>query len=356
MTASQKKKIEKRILPAEWERHEATYLAWPHNRTDWPGKLNAVVWAFVEIIRKIETDEEVRVLVADKGQEERAKRTLLKVGSDLSRVRFLPIATDRSWVRDSGPLFVRKGDGAGGFVVTGFNFNGWARYKTCKRDALVARKIATMQKSEYVAASFNDKQVTLEGGAIDVNGAGTLVTTEECLLDQKMQTRNPNMSRADYEKVFHDYLGVANTIWLAGGIAGDDTHGHVDDICRFVNQTTLVAVTEERSSDANYRSLQENLEILQTARLENGAKPEVVKLPSPSPLYFDGQRLPASYANFYIANAAVLVPTFNDPADSRALGILGELFRDRPVVGIHSTDLAQGLGAIHCLTMQHPAG
>jgi len=219
----------------------------------------------------------------------------------------------------------------------------------------VPERVAKRLGLRLLRARAGDRDVVLEGGSIDVNGRGTLLTTEQCLLDPAVQVRNPGLSRVELERVLRDHLGVTNVLWLSRGIAGDDTHGHVDDLCRFVEARTVVLCSETNSRDANYRALQENRERLEGMRLEDGAKIEVVPLPMPAPLYFEGQRLPASYANFYIANGAVVVPTFNDPNDRVALGLLGELIADRPVVGIHAVDLVWGLGTLHCLTQQEPA-
>ena len=211
-----------------------------------------------------------------------------------------------------------------------------------------------MRAAKQFKLALIDGKIVLEGGSIDVNGRGTLLTTEECLLDPKVQTRNPGLSRYEIENVFRETLGITNTLWLGKGIAGDDTHGHVDDLCRFVNPGTVVLCHEENPQDVNYKPLAENRERLQGMHLENGRAVEVIDLPMPAPLFFAGVRLPASYANFYIANAAVLVPTFNDPKDRIALGILAEVFPDRPVIGIHAVDLVWGLGTLHCLTQQEP--
>ena len=239
-------------------------------------------------------------------------------------------------------------------AVARFRFNGWAKYPDRKKDDQVAERVAKALGLQLRRAIHKGRPVVLEGGAIDVDGKGTILTTEECLLDPVVQVRNPGFKRADYEQVFLENLGATHAVWLGKGIAGDDTHGHVDDLCRFVSAKTIVLCREKDPEDANYRALEENRERLQDARLADGSKPEVVDLPMPAPLVFDGRRLPASYANFYIANAAVLVPTFNDPNDRLALGILAELFPDRPVVGIHAVDLVWGLGTLHCLTQQQP--
>ncbi|HET9314836.1 MAG TPA: agmatine deiminase family protein, partial [Vicinamibacteria bacterium] len=258
---------------------------------------------------------------------------------------------DRGWSRDQGPIFVRRGRD---LEVARFRFNAWAKYPDWRKDDQVPVRAAKRLRLPLRPVVHGGRDVVLEGGAIDVNGWGTLLTTEECLLDPAVQVRNPGFTRSDYEAVFRSALGVTNTLWLGKGIAGDDTHGHVDDLCRFVGPRTVVLVQEKDPGDANYRPLQENRERLLGMRAEDGSRLEVVPLPMPAPLALDGMRLPASYANFYVGNAAVLVPTFNDPADFLALGVLGEMFRDRPVVGIHAVDLVWGLGTLHCLTQQQP--
>jgi len=341
-------------FPAEWEPHEATWLGWPHNARDWPGKLAAVEWAYGEIVRKLAPGERVRILVNSAAHERRARRVLERAGVALERIDFFRFPTDRGWTRDYGPLFVRRGAPEAELAIARFQFNGWAKYPDWKRDARVAERAAAVLTLRLFRARIGRRDVVLEGGSVDVNGRGTVLTTEECLLDPVVQVRNPGLSRAALEAVLRDYLGTTNVLWLGSGIAGDDTHGHVDDLCRFVAPTTVVLCRESDPRDANYRALAANRERLAAMRLEDGSKPEVVELPMPAPLSFDGQRLPASYANFYIANAAVLVPTFNDPQDRVALGILAELIRDRPVVGIHAVDLVWGLGTLHCLTQQEP--
>lgn len=338
-------------MPAEWEPHEATWLTWPQRRSDWPGKLRTIGWVYAEIVRKLAEGERVRILVASRAALAAARRTLQKAGADGERVEFLRIATDRGWNRDMGPIFVQ---GRRATSVLGFRFSGWAKYPDWRRDARVPERAARALGARLRPVRHRGRDVVLEGGAIDVDGSGTLLTTEECLLDPEVQVRNPGFAATDYEAVFQKHLGVSKVVWLGRGIAGDDTHGHVDDLCRFVDGHTVVLCRESDSRDANYRPLEENRERLQSARLADGSRPEVVSLPMPAPLHFEGLRLPASYANFYAANAAVLVPTFNDPADRVALGILAELF-DRPVVGIHAVDLVLGLGTLHCLTQQQPA-
>jgi agmatine deiminase len=342
-------------MGAEWERHHATWLAWPHNASDWPGKLPAIRWVYGEMIRRIAPGEIVRILVASKRQEDAARRMLKRVGVDLARVDFNTIATDRGWTRDMGPAFVKRDKPDLQLAIVRFRFNGWAKYPDWRRDNRVPELAIERLRCRVFHPRVGDRDVVLEGGSIDANGRGTLLTTEECLLDPEVQVRNPGFTRESWEDLFREFLGVSNILWLGKGIAGDDTHGHVDDLCRFVGPRTVVLCTEDDPADENYAALAENRERLSGMRLENGGKIEVVPLPMPKPLFFDRRRLPASYANFYISNAAVLVPTFNDPNDRQALGILSELFPDRPVVGIHAVDLVWGLGTIHCLTREEPA-
>ena len=252
-------------------------------------------------------------------------------------------------------MFIRRSNPAPAVAVSAFHFNAWAKYPDWKKDARIHERAADALKLQIFRPAFAGRPFVLEGGSIDTNGHGTLLTTEECLLDPLVQVRNPGCSRHDIESVLRDFLGVSNILWLGRGIAGDDTHGHVDDLCRFVDARTVVLCDERNPHDENYVLLKENRERLETMRLEDGSTINVVPLPMPAPLTFHGQRLPASYANFYISNAAVLVPTFNDPNDRVALGILSELITDRPVIGIHAVDLVWGLGTLHCLTHEQPA-
>jgi agmatine deiminase len=370
-------------------------MGWPHNLSDWPGKFTPIPWVYGEIVRKIAPAEMVRILVNSKAHEERTRRILRRVGVDLSRVEFFRFPTNRGWTRDFGPMFVKR-DGhhplpppcqegepnhplpppcqggepnhplpppcQGGertsqpdVAIVDFGFNGWGKYPNWQKDNKVAWLAAGALGCRLFQVKVKGRDFVFEGGSIDGNGCGTLLTTEECLLDPEVQVRNPGLTRQETEEALREYLGIKNVLWLGKGIAGDDTHGHVDDVCRFVGPHTVVLCQESDSSDANYRPLQENRERLQGMGLEDGSRIEVVGLPMPMPLFFDGQRLPASYANFYISNAAVLVPTFNDPNDRIALGTFAELFRDRPVIGIHAVDLVWGLGTLHCLTHEQPA-
>jgi agmatine deiminase len=342
-------------MPAEWDKHEATWVGWPHNKTDWPGKIAPIHWVYGEIARKIAQGEIARIIVNNEAHEAQARRVLDKVGADFSRIEFFRFPTNRGWTRDFGPMFVKRQARRSEVAIVDFQFNAWAKYKDFEKDDRVPEFAAEALGLKIFAVEYKNRRVVLEGGAIDVNGRGTLLSTEECLLDKQTQARNPDLGKAEIEEAMRRFLGVRHIVWLGKGIAGDDTHGHVDDICRFVNHNTVVLCREKNSADYNHAVLEENFERLKDARLEDGAKLKVVDLPMPAPLYFEGRRLPASYANFYITNAAVLVPTFNDENDRKALGILAELFKDRPVVGIHAVDLVWGLGTLHCLTQQQPA-
>ena len=339
-------------MPAEWSLHDATWVAWPHNVKDWPGKFAPIPWVYADIVRYLAQGEAVRILVRNAEEERKARKVLARSGVDLTNVEWRRIPTDRVWTRDAGPIFVRRG---GEKAIARFRFNAWAKYPDWRNDVKVPERAAKALGVPMVPVRHRDRDVVLEGGAIDVNGQGTILTTEECLLDPEVQVRNPGFGREDYEAVFRDVLGAPNTIWLGHGIAGDDTHGHVDDLARFVNPRTIVLCREPNAYDPNHRPLEANRERLEGARLQDGTRPDVVYLPMPSPVLFDGRRLPASYANFYVSNAAVLVPTFDDPNDRIALGILTELFRGCPVIGIHARDLVWGLGTLHCLSQQEPA-
>jgi agmatine deiminase len=339
-------------MPAEWEPHAATWLAWPHNAADWPGRFHPIPWVYCDIVRHLTRVEDVHLLVENAAAEQRAHALLGKTGARLERVHFHQWPTDRVWMRDSGPIFVKRAEGVG---ITNWRFNAWAKYDDWQSDDQLPSRATELLHLPSWTPEFQGHRVVLEGGSIDVNGRGTLITTEECLLSQ-VQQRNPGLGREDLERVFHEYLGIDQVLWMNRGIAGDDTHGHVDDITRFVGPLTIVTVTEPNPSDENHLPLKENLERLHRARNPEGHPYHIVELPMPAPVVFQGQRLPASYANFYIANGLVLVPTFNDANDRKALNVLAEVFPDREVVGIHCGDLVWGLGTLHCMTQQQPAG
>jgi agmatine deiminase len=337
-----------RRFPAEWEKHQATLLSFPAEGRDWPGKYQAIKWAFVEIIKKVTTYEPV-VLVAKSAElREKVMEMLKQAHVDQNQVSYIIKDTNRNWMRDSGPAIVKTADG--GREAIQFGFTGWAKYKNHRKDQGIPEVVANHLQLQVIPAMYQNKLVVLEGGSIDVNGCGTLITTEECLMDPIQQVRNKGFRKEDYENVFREYLGVTNTIWLCEGIEGDDTHGHVDDICRFVNRNTVVAAQEPNKGDPNHHKLEVNLEILKNARLENGEKLNVVTMPMPGRLDFEDLRLPASYVNFLITNGCVLMPTFNDKNDYQALGILNDLFPDRDVIGINAVDLVWGLGTLHCLS------
>lgn len=363
-------------MPAEWEPHAATWLAWPHFRGDWPGKFEPIPWVYAEIIRHLSRRERVELIVHNADSEKRARKTLKLANAVNKNVRFHRWPTNRVWTRDSGCTFVaghggivsssleiggatgvparRGGRSSANLQAIKWRFNAWAKYPNYRHDEKVGSLIAKTAGAQEVRAHHRDTRVVLEGGSIDVNGKGTLLTTKECLLS-KIQQRNPGFRPEDYEQIFADYLGIRQVIWLGRGIAGDDTHGHVDDITRFATAGTIVTAVETQRTDQNYEPLQENLRRLKSARDLDGKPFRIVELPMPAPVIFEGRRLPASYGNFYIANGIVLVPAFNDPNDRVALNVLAELFPAREIIPIYSGDLIWGLGALHCMTQQQPA-
>jgi agmatine deiminase len=384
-------------MPAEWEAHAATWLAWPHYHGDWPGRFEPIPWVYTEIVRNLARRERVELIVNDAVAERRVRKLLDRANAPLANVGFHRWPTNRSWMRDSGCIFVvpagpgfarldsrgrlspqesfmsrqdREGHdfsradkrprrvGAlargGSLVATKFRFNAWAKYSNWTLDEKIGTSMAGAANATEVRPLHKEKRVVLEGGSIDVNGLGTLLTTEECLLS-KVQQRNPGMSRKDYETMFADYLGAPHVIWLGRGIFGDDTHGHVDDLTRFVAADTVVTMAENNPRDVNHKPLRDNLRRLRAARDQAGKPLSIVELPMPGPVVFEQRRLPASYANFYIANGIVLVPVFNDANDRIALNTLAELFPTREIVPIYSGDLVWGLGTMHCMTQQQPA-
>jgi agmatine deiminase len=365
-------------MPAEWATHAATWLAWPHYHGDWPGKFEPIPWVYTEIIRNLARHERVELIVNNAAAERQARKLLDRSSAPLKNVRFHRWPTNRVWLRDSGCIFATESSGQrdreghdlsravkdrkrtrasateGRLLATNFRFNAWAKYSNYRQDEKIGTQMATTAQAEEVRPTHHNTRVVLEGGSIDVNGQGTLLTTEECLLS-KVQQRNPNMQRKDYEQIFADYLGAPHVIWLGKGIPGDDTHGHVDDLTRFVNRDTVVTMVERNPKDVNHKPLSDNLSRLQSARDQEGKPLNIIELPMPGPVVFEQRRLPASYANFYIANGIVLVPVFNDPNDRIALNTLAELFPTREIVPIYSGDLVWGLGTMHCMTQQQPA-
>ncbi|MFT5942273.1 agmatine deiminase family protein [Sediminicola arcticus] len=340
-----------RRFPAEWEPQDGILLCFPHNGNDWPGKYQAIQWAFVEFIKKIARYEKVFLVVANDSLKEKVQQMLDMATVNLEMVSFIIQKTNRSWMRDSGPIIIKNGPNR---EALNFNFNGWAKYQNYTLDRKVPQKVASHLDIRLVQVTYQGKNVVLEGGALEVNGKGTLITSEECLMDPKIQVRNTGFSKSDYEAVFKKYLGITNTIWLCEGIVGDDTHGHIDDLCRFVNEDTVVTVVEDNTTDKNYAPLQENLKRLKQAVLENGQPLNIISLPMPKKIIFDGLQLPASYANFLILNTCVLVPTFNDVSDVTALQILKDCFPNREIIGISAIDFIWGFGTLHCLSQQIP--
>jgi agmatine deiminase len=342
-----------RRMPAEWEKHEATWIAWPHHEPDWPGKLAPIPWVYAEIVRALSEFERVEILCHDATVAENARVLLDAHGVKHGSYRLPTVSNDRVWLRDSAPTGVIRADGH--VELVNWRFNGWAKYDNYKKDAEIGREIARLTGLPlvYPLRPDNGERLILEGGGIDVNGAGRLLVTEEWLLTD-VQVRNPLMMAGDYEQAFAEYLGVSDTIWLGEGAVGDDTHGHVDDIARFSSRDTVILAYEHDPSDENHARSVDNMRRLQAASQKQPLR--IVTIPFPRPVVMNGERLPASYANFYVANGAVLVPTFNDPNDRVALNGIAEAFPGRTVIGIHAVDLVWGLGTLHCLTQQQPAG
>ena len=363
-------------MPAEWGPHAATWLAWPHYKLDWPGKFEPIPWIYAEIIRYLSRQERVELIVKDAAAGKAARKTLKRAHALNENVRFHRWPTNRVWTRDSGcafvfrtqqattesrhphPVFAKNAKTRVGrpseLVGIKWRFNAWAKYPNWQRDEKIGSLMADATGAQEIRPTFGKNRVVLEGGSIEVNGQGTLITTEECLVS-RVQQRNPGMKKRDYEKVFAQYLCATNVIWLGSGIVGDDTHGHVDDITRFVSPDTVVTCVDADPRSENYEALRENIRRLRDATTEDGKPLATIDLPMPAPVYFEGRRLPASYANFYIANGVVLVPVFNDPNDRVALDIVADIFPDRDIVPIYCGDLIWGFGAIHCMTQQQPA-
>ncbi len=340
-------------MPAEWEPHRATWISWPHHEPDWPGKLGPIAWVYAEIARVLADHEPVEILCHSDEVRSSAEQALDAHAVLRDRVRLHVVPTDRVWLRDSAPTGVigPRGD----VVLLSWAFNGWAKYDNFRKDELIGRAVAEITGLQMQEPRRGDtgERVVLEGGGIEANGRGLMLVTEEWLLGG-VQVRNRGLTRADYEEIFRSWLGVTRTIWLGEGCVGDDTHGHVDDIARFVAEDTIVLAVEDDPRDDNHDRSMDNLRRLQLASREAGPL-QIVTLPFPRPVTMNGERLPASYANFYIANGVVLVPTFNDPNDRIALDTLARLMPSRTVIGIHSVDLVWGLGTLHCLTQQEPA-
>ncbi len=341
-----------RRWPAEWETHAATWLAWPHNEEDWPDKFEPIPWVYASIIGHLAQAEKVNIIVNEESHLH-AVSALRRCGLEIDgeNIECVALPTDRVWTRDFCPIWIEANRQP---TAVKWKFNAWSKYPNWEQDERAGQAVARWVNSSIHTPTFRGQPVVLEGGSIDGNGAGTLLTSEECLLSS-IQCRNPGMTKQDYETVFAESIGIRKVLWLNRGIVGDDTHGHVDDLARFVNRTTIVLVQEDDPKDENYSPLKENWDRLQGQTTADGELLHIIPLPMPKPIYFDGQRLPASYANFYIANGIVLVPTFNDPNDRMVLQLLADLFPKRRIIGIHALDLIWGLGTLHCMTMQQPA-
>jgi agmatine deiminase len=341
-------------MPAEWEPHRATWISWPHHEPDWPGKLGAIPWVYAEIARTIAAHEPLEILCHNDAVRESARLAIDAHDVRRDRIQLHVVPTDRVWLRDSAPTGTI--DERGRVALVNWAFNGWAKYPNWTQDAEVGAAIARITGLPRLEPRRPDgERLVLEGGGIEVNGEGLILVTEEWLLSD-VQVRNPGMTRDDYERALAEWLGVTRTIWLGEGCAGDDTHGHIDDVARFVSADTLVIAVEDDPADENHARSIDNLRRLELASRVASRPLRIVKLPFPRPVIMDGERLPASYANFYIANGVVLVPTFNDPNDRAALNILADLLPSHRVIGIHAVDLVWGLGTLHCLTQQEPLG
>ena len=341
-------------MPPEWAPHRATWIAWPHHHPDWPGKFGPIPWVYAEIARVLAEHEPVEILCHTEEVRAAAHDSLAAHAVREDRLRLHLVPTDRVWLRDSAPIGVL--DRSGQVQLADWRFNAWAKYDNFQLDDQVGAEVARITGLPRLEPRRPDDsgRIVLEGGGIEVNGEGLLLVTEEWLLSDQ-QVRNPGFTRADYEQVFGEWLGVHHTIWLGEGCVGDDTHGHIDDIARFVARDTIVLAVEEDPADENHARSMDNARRLELAAPTAGVGPlRVVRLPYPRPVIMHGERLPASYANFYIANGVVIVPTFNDPNDRVALSILAAEFPSRQVVGIHAVDLVWGLGTLHCLTQQEP--
>jgi len=334
-------------FPAEWHPHVATWLSWPHKEASWPGKIQTIYPYYAQFIKAVAVGEKVCINVLSEAMQQQASNYLKQAGVDFANIQFFLHPTNDAWCRDHGPAFLINPAAETKKVIVDWDYNAWGdKYPPYDLDCA----IPTLIGKHYDIPVYYPK-IVMEGGSVDFNGQGTVLTTTACLLNEN---RNPHLNQAQIEKYLTDYYGVEQILWLGDGIVGDDTDGHIDDITRFVNTDTVLTVVEENQRDDNYAPLQENLKLLQKMRLLNGKQLNIVELPLPAPVVYEDQQLPASYANFYIANAGVMVPTFRDKNDDRALKIIQNCFPDRPVIGIDSLDIIWGLGSFHCLSQQEP--
>ena len=334
-------------FPAEFAEHEATWLSWPHNTDTWPGKIETIFAVYAEFIKLVAEGEKVNINVASEAMAKEAHSVIEKAGADMSQVFFYLNPTNDAWCRDHGPAFLINPEAEQKKMIVDWGYNAWGgKYPPFDLDDVIPRRIALQKNLPFTIAD-----IVMEGGSVDFNGKGTVLTTTSCLLNKN---RNPHLTKEEIEEYLRGYYGVTNILWLGDGIAGDDTDGHIDDLTRFVNEDTVVTVVEEDPSDENYLPLQENVELLKTMAIEDGRPLTIIELPMPKARHYEGQRLPMSYANFYIANKYVIVPVFNDPNDAKALEILRQCFPSRKVVGLNSIDIIWGLGSFHCLSQQEP--
>ncbi|MFM9838466.1 MAG: agmatine/peptidylarginine deiminase [Cyclobacteriaceae bacterium] len=334
-------------FPAEFAPHTATWLSWPHKEASWPGKIDTIFPVYAEFIKRVVEGEIVNINVADEKMKQFAISHLEKVGADLNKVKFFFHPTNDAWCRDHGPAFLINVKEKKKMIVD-WGYNAWGgKYPPFDLDDVIPTLIG-----KHFSIPVVNPGIVMEGGSVEFNGKGTLLTTKACLLNKN---RNPHLNQKQIEEYLTNYYGVSNILWLGDGIVGDDTDGHIDDITRFVNEDTVVTVVEDNKKDENYHLLKENVYLLEKMKLENGKPVKIVELPMPSAVVYDDQRLPASYANFYIANKYVVVPTFRDKNDDKALSILQKYFTDRKVIGLDSTDIIWGLGSFHCLSQQEPS-
>ncbi len=342
---------EKFRMPAEWEPQKSTWIAWPHNKSDWPGKFEQIPFVFGKIISELSKVQLVNVLVKDKSEKNKAIFFLRILETNIININFIICKTDRAWTRDFLPIFIK--DNNNKKFLTNWKFNAWAKYKNFKKDNKAYLKVKKFTKIHLINPKYKSKEIILEGGSIDVNGSGYLLTTKQCLLS-KVQQRNKGLSESDYYHIFNKYFGIKKVIWLNKGIHGDDTHGHIDDIARFVEKNKIFIGKENKKKDKNFKNLDENIKIIKRFKNEENKKIKIIYLPMPEPKYIKGIRVPASYLNFYIANKIVLVPIFNDPKDKIVLKIFKKHFKNRKIVPIDCSVLVWGFGTIHCLTQQQP--
>ena len=338
-------------MPAEWELQKSTWIAWPHNKKDWPGKFQGIPNVFAVIVSALSRVQLVNILVNNKSDRREVIVALKKFGTKINNIRLINCKTDRSWTRDSLPIFLKLKENKK--ILSKWEFNAWAKYKNFKKDNKAYLKIKKAIKIDVIKPKFKNRKIVLEGGSIDVNGNGLLMTTKQCLVS-KIQERNKGFETKDYEKIFKKFLGINKIIWLNNGIEGDDTHGHIDDIARFVNKDKIFIAKESNKQEKNFKNLNENIEILKKFKNKNQKKLKIIQIPMPKPKKINGVRVPASYLNFYIANRIVLVPTFKDPKDKIVLKIFKRHFKSREIIPVDCSVLVWGFGTIHCLTQQEP--